>query len=490
MKKESKEVLWIGCVPNIYQLNEEQKAILIKKLNQRGYFPVLCDEETDKLHFRSFCKGVIWPLFHYYGEADVVPFDEKEWKGYSYLNFLVAECVNYLFQEGDIILVQDYPLMLVPNMLRKRIPSAQIGFFLQIPWPSCEIYRRLTFRNEILLGLLGADLIAFQSFSYARNFTSSCTRILGLTIANHMSGVELDGQFIRVDVIPTGIDSEYYLKIINSLEFHSKKEELMKNFKGKKLIVSKDRVELKSGILLKLKAFECFLKTYPEYRESVVLFQECSSNEDVLSTKNYKKHLEDIEKLIGSINGAYSTLQHTPICYSSINHSPEELLTIFSCADAALITPTRDGMNLMSHEFVISQIGKENPGPIILSEFTGAAQCLRSALLINPWDIPGVVSAIHEALCMPVEEKVIREKHNSDYIRNYTARQWIISLLAEVTNSNRHSPCDRRDLPEDHVISSYWRVTQTFFSIRNNFIIISPIKNSLFLIMKNVWMRT
>lgn len=467
MKRESREVLWIGSVPSLAQYDEVQQLHAIEKLNSQNYYPVIIDTETNKKYFTNFCKGVLWPLFHYYGEADIVPFQEMDWEAYCTVNRYFADTIEKVYKLGDIVLVQDYQLLLVPNMLREKIRQAHIGLYFQIPWPSSEIYRRLTVRNSILRGMLGADLIAFQTFSFARHFFSACVQILGLRISHDMSGVEVNGQFIKVEVIPTGIDTRGYIEILTSKEFERKKKEIKKNFAGKTLIVSQDRIEIKSGLMLKLNAFKKFLQVYPEYRESVVLFQACTTNNDCMESQKYIKMVDDLEELIGSINGQYSTINHTPIIYSKQRQSIQDILAVFSCAGAGLITPTRDGMNLVSHEFIVSQFNSPLPAPLILSEFTGASKLINNAIIVNPWDEEEMVAAIHEALVMSPEEKVLRQTANIEYVRSNSARHWIISLLREITMSDRYSTVnfEHHVLNIEEVMSAYWKADQKLFFI-------------------------
>lgn len=429
LKKQGVQTVWVGhpaLLGDVTDVSEREK--IKEKMYERSQFvPVFIPQEIASSHFGDFCKGVIWPLFHYYEQHR--PDSQQSsasWNGYNTVNQLFAETVASIYQEGDLIFIQDYHLMLLPSLLRKLLPNAKIGFFLHIPWPSSELYRSLPVRNQIIQGLVGADLIGFQAYAYVRHFVSACTRLLGLNITDQ--GVETKGgHVVKLEVFPAGIDPSICLRTLESESAQARKEELKKAFEGKKILVSRDRLEYTKGIPRKLKAFEAFLEAYPAWKGKVILYQECRPNTEVIKGKPYAELTEEVDKLVGSINGKFGTISYTPVHYLSKNLKWEDSCVLFALADGALVTPLRDGLNTTSHEFVVCQ--QQKMSPIILSEFAGSAHCLSGAVLVNPFDQKEIVKAICKALEMSEEQKKVRHRHNFDYVLSHDALYWITSFL-------------------------------------------------------------
>jgi len=424
-----REVIWVG-----YNGTSSPSEFPGEPYQTENVVPVYIETEMAKSHFGGFCKGVIWPLFHYYEDVQE-HFSSENWKSYQMVNQLFAEAVISAYRDEDDIFIQDYHLMLLPALLRKKLPQAKIGFFLHIPWPSSELYRSLPVRNEILLGLLAADIIGFQTYPYGRHFFSACTRLLGFYSDDR--GVRTpNGHVARVEVDPVGINPRECADTLAKGDVQERIEQLRKLFEGKKIIVSRDRVEYTKGIPCKLRAFEAFLEAHPEWREKVVLFQECRPNTEVDRASNLELTTE-IERLVGSINGKFGSINYTPVHYLCQQLKWEETCALFSVADGALITPLRDGMNLTSHEFISCQ--KDKMSPLILSEFAGSAQSLSGAVLVNPWDQKQMVKSIYKILTMPDDQKRIRHKHNYDYVVSHDSHYWITSFLKSLSKAVEHS---------------------------------------------------
>lgn len=443
---QGRNVLWVGC-PNSGSRYE----------NDSRFVCIHLDPELARLHFSVFCKGLIWPLFHYY-EKTYEDFSPEAYIAYKTVNQKFADIVASVYREGDLIFVQDYHLMMVPAMIREKVKGAKIAFFLHTPFPSSEIYRTLPVRSELLHGLLGADIVGFQTYPYLRHFLSSCTRLLGLSVTDATSCQKLEaspGHFTTVEVIPVGIDPDIIISTTSAEATKAKIQELKQAFAGKKVIVSRDRIEHTKGIPLKLRAFEAFLEQYPEWVGKVVLYQECRPNLEVTSrgAQSYLSLVEEIEQLVGAINGKFSTMDYIPIHYLNKHLKWEDTCALFCAADVALITPLRDGMNLTSHEFVVCQEG--NYGVLILSEFAGSAQCLSGAILVNPWDIRGVVKSMHSALTMPLDKRMVRHKHNLDYIRNHNTSGWVKGLLKHLLHTEVEQPETVLPLDSQVVLDAY-----------------------------------
>lgn len=304
--------------------------------------------------------------------------------------------------------------------------SIKIGFFLHTPFPSSEIYRILPVRREILLGILHCDLIGFHTYDYARHFLSSCTRILGLpTMPN---GAEFEGRYVHVGTYPIGIEPSQFE---DGLERESVKERiksLQRRFEGVKIIVGVDRLDYIKGVPQKLHALETFLQDHPEWIGKVVLVQVAvPSRQDV---EEYQNLRATVNEAVGRINGRFGTVESMPIHFLHRSVSFDELCALYAISDACLVTSTRDGMNLVSYEYIACQ--QQRAGVMILSEFAGAAQSLNGSLICNPWDAFAVSDAIHEALTMPANVRRENFEKLSRYVKKHTASWWGLSFVNDL----------------------------------------------------------
>ena len=351
----------------------------------------------DQSRWRTYAEHELYTILHYKQNE---PADgraaRKSWADYYRMNKLFADRILELYSPGDIVMVHDYQLMLLPSLLRQRLPNIYIGFFLHVPFPSSEFYRCLSRRKEILEGVLGANMIGFQSFSYSRHFSSCCTRILGFDSSS--AGVDAYGAHVAVDVFPIGINSvSTKRQAFESPEVEERIKLIREMYAGKKLIVGRDRLDAVRGVVQKLQAFEMFLEKYPEWREKVVLIQVTSPSPVVSDggVNTQEKMVNKISDLAAKINGTYGSLSFTPVRHFPQYLPSEEYFALLRLADVGLITSVRDGMNTTSMEYVVCQ--RENHGPLILSEFSGTAGSLSGAIHINPWDLGGVADAINRA---------------------------------------------------------------------------------------------
>jgi trehalose 6-phosphate synthase/phosphatase len=364
------------------------------------------DEKSDEAvlkeqgRWRKYAEHELYTLLHYKQNP---PADgraaRKSWADYYRMNKLFADRIMEIYKPGDIINIHDFYLLLLPSLLRQRLPSVYVGFFLHVPFPSSEFYRCLSRRKEILEGVLGANMIGFQSYSYSRHFSSCCTRILGFDSSS--AGVDAYGAHVAVDVFPIGINAaSTQRQAFGDPVIQEKIKGIRDMYPDKKIIIGRDRLDAARGVAQKLEAFEMFLDKNPQWRDKVVLVQVTSP-----SSVQADKQPEDDEKmankisdLVARINGTYGSLSFTPVRHFPQYLNKEEYFALLRLADVGLITSVRDGMNTTSLEYVICQ--KENRGPLILSEFSGTAGSLGGALHINPWDTSGVAEAINEALNM------------------------------------------------------------------------------------------
>ncbi|RUP48961.1 glycosyltransferase family 20-domain-containing protein [Jimgerdemannia flammicorona] len=423
--KKMMSFTWIGW-PGIHVPEEDRKVVQERLLHEHSTMPVFVEDDLADAHYNGFSNSILWPLFHYHpGE---ISFDEEWWEAYKMVNELFAEAIDRVLQDGDLVWVQDYHLMLLPALLRKRTTkkNVRIGWFLHTPFPSSEIYRILPVRKEILLGVLDADLLGFHTYDYARHFLSSCTRILGLsTLPN---GVEFEGRTVHVGTFPIGIDPEKFVDGLKEERIQSRIRVLKEKFKDCKIIVGVDRLDYIKGVPQKFHAMEVFLSQHPEWVGKVVLVQlAVPSRQDVDEYQNLRN---TVNELVGRINGQYGTIEFVPIHFMHRSIGFDELVALYAVSDACLISSTRDGMNLVSYEYIAAQ--QDNHGVLILSEFTGAAQSLNGSIIVNPWNTEELANAIHEAVTMPDELRRTKHQNLYRYVTKYTAAYWGLSFVNEL----------------------------------------------------------
>jgi len=415
--------IWIGWPGvSLEEISWSDKRRIEEILAVRNLYPVFLTKQDMENYYYGFCNRIIWPLFHYFPEK--VHYEAKYWETYVHVNKIFAEAVIHIYRPGDIIWIHDYHLMLLPEMLRKELgDEVPIGFFLHIPFPSSEVFRLLPWRKEILYGVLGADLIGFHTYDYVRHFLSSIRRLLGF---EHILGkVSVNGRMVKVDAFPMGIDYEHFLKILNSSKVEEKSKSIEKIFKGLRIILSVDRLDYSKGIIQRLKAYRLFLEKYPEYTGKVILMLIVSPSR--VGIEEYAELKRQIDEIVGEINGKFSTLGWSPITYIYRFISLEELLALYRIAEVALITPLRDGMNLISKEYIASKI--DSTGVLILSEGAGASSELVEAIIVNPNNIEEVANAIKTALEMPKDERIRRLRSMQSRIKRYDIHRWIRDFL-------------------------------------------------------------
>ena len=382
----------------------------------------------DQSRWRRYAEHELYTLFHYRQNGPDDGRSEKtSWNDYMHMNQAFADRILQVYQPGDIVWIHDYHLMMLPSMLRQRIPNIYIGFFLHIPFPSSEYMRCLPRRKEVLTGALGATMIGFQSYSFSRHFNSCCKRILGFESSS--AGVDAYGAHVAVDVFPIGID----VAAVQRAAFvdpviEQNMKALTQLYAGKKIIVGRDRLDTVRGVSQKLMAFEIFLEKYPEWRDKVVLIQ-VTSPTSVMEEKVDGAHKVElkISNLVSRINGRFGSLSHSPVQHYPQYLSSQEYFALLRVADVGLITSVRDGMNTTSLEYVICQ--NHHYGPLILSEFSGTAASLGNAMHINPWDLGGVADALKEALEMPELQKRHDHEKLYNYVTTHTVASWVNSFL-------------------------------------------------------------
>jgi len=422
--------LWIGW-PGIAsdELSPADKVAITRKLQTYGCYPVFLTQEQVNKFYAGYANDTIWPLFHYF--QSYAQYDNAYWLAYKEVNAVFKKAIVRHADPHASIWVHDYHLMLLPKLLREALPSGTIGFFLHIPFPSYEIFRMLPNRTQVLEGLLGADLVGFHVYDYARHFLSSVLRILGIE-SSHGS-VIMGDRVVKADAFPIGIDYEKFVKALSDEATIKEMELVQKHYQGQKILLSVDRLDYSKGIMKRLEAFEQFLQENPSYLKKVVLVIVAVPSR--IEVETYKELRDDIEKAIGRINGAFGTVDWTPISYQFKNLPFEQVVALFAKADVALLTPLRDGMNLVAKEYVAAK--QRTPGVLILSEMAGAVDELPEALRINPNDIASIVAAIKTALSMPKKEQLVKLESMQHRLSQYTVQRWASDFIEQLEKSKR-----------------------------------------------------
>ena len=407
------------------------------------YVAVEIPARISRAFYEGYANDTLWPLFH--GLVSRVTFDPAFWHAYRDANERFAAAVVERLKPGDLIWVQDYQLLLVPQLIREARPDARIGFFLHIPFPASEAFRVLPQREEILRGMLGADEIAFQTHGHLHDFRRSLLQVLGLE--SRMDRVLPEGRSVRLEALPIGIATEEWVALSQQRDVRRRIDELRARHAGRQLIVSVDRLDYTKGIPERLKTFRRLLRGSPEWRSKVTLIQVAVPSRERVPA--YAELRREVAELVGEVNGDVGTPEWQPIVYLRRSVARSELAALYGAADVCWVGPLRDGMNLVAKEFVASQ--RERDGILVLSEFAGAAQELGEALRINPYDEEGTASVITRALEMPPDRR--RERMNAmfDRIRRDDAVAWserFLSSLRAITAEDRRDAATERPEPD------------------------------------------
>ena len=411
-------MVWIGW-PGIAsdELSANDKKEITKELKKRGCLPVFLTAEEIELFYEGYANDTLWPLFHYFPSYMVN--HDRYWNAYKKVNEHYRDAVCEVAKADASILVQDYQLMLLPRMVRDQLPDSLIGYFHHVPFPSYEIYRLLPQRRELIEGLLGADLIGFHIYDYARHFLSSCLRTLGMS--HEYGTLHVDERIVKVDSFPIGIDYNRFEAMRADKELQARATELREAYDGQHIILSAgDRLDYSKGLPERLNAYHRFLEDNPEYLGQVVLIFQVSPSR--MGVETYQRLHERLEQMVSRINGEFGTAEWQPIVYQFQNLSPEELVSLFMAADVSLVTPLRDGMNLVAKEYIAAQA--DHPGMLILSEMAGAADELPEAILVNPNNTLAISKAITRALTMSENNRQTRVNAMQRRIRDYPIQRW------------------------------------------------------------------
>lgn len=418
--------IWIGW-PGMNVPNNEDKKEIKKNLATENMRPVFLTATEIEEYYEGFSNETLWPNFHYFNQYIV--FNEDQWKTYQRVNKKFAKEIAEILEPEDTVWIHDYQLLLLPQLIRELSPNATIGFFLHIPFPSYESFRLLPWRREILEGMLGADFLGFHTYDDMRHFLSSVNRLAGL--GNSNSRINVDNRKVLVDALPMGIDYDKYEASASNPETISREVRYRTGIGDQRLMLSVDRLDYSKGIPQRLKAFELFLERNPAFRGKVSLIMLVVPSRDKVG--KYKELKEEIDLLVGRINGNHGKMDWTPIHYFYRSFPLTALSAFYRMADVALVTPMRDGMNLVCKEFIASKLDKK--GVLILSEMAGASKELSDAILINPNNLEQMVKAIKRALEMPEAKQKANMVAMQRSIKKYNIHHWVNIFMERLATS-------------------------------------------------------
>jgi trehalose 6-phosphate synthase/phosphatase len=428
--------LWIGW-PGPGSLSAAQQSALDDQLAARGIVAVHLTHDEVRQYYEEFSNGVLWPLFHYL--LDRLPLGASSWSTYQAVNRRFADAVIACYRPGDLIWVHDYQLMLVPEMIRRQLPEARVGFFLHIPFPSAEVFRILPWRRQILAGLLGADLIGFHTFSYQQHFTAAVSE---LTAGEpDEDGVWLEDRRVRFGVFPMGIDADAFTTLAASPAVDAAAAELKAQAGGRAIFLGVDRLDYTKGLPRRLLAFEALLQD-DTLRDRIRLVQVAVPSREAVPS--YQEYRSEVDGMIGRINGTYGTISAVPIHYLYQSVTPEQLVALYRAADVMLVTPLRDGMNLVAKEYAAARV--DGGGVLVLSEFAGAAEELQEALTVNAYDTDSIADAMRRALAMPESERRRRMRALHSRVAAYDVHRWAQHFVEMLASD---PPSDRRATPDE-----------------------------------------
>ncbi len=440
LRAVSGESVWIGWPGTV--VPESLEPAVTKRLQRDNLVPVYLTAEEEEDFYGRVCNDTLWPLFHYF--ADRLRITPEAWQHYVEVNERFANAILERCGPDTRVWVHDFHLMLVPAMLRRRSPDLSVGFFLHTPFPSSEVYRLLPERESLLRGVLGSDYVSFQIGDYARHFRSSCLRVLGLD--SRPDSLEVASRRVGLGVDPIGIDVQGFRSTLADSETARLYAQLEQQYEGRRLVLGVERLDYTKGIPQKLLAYERFLERDPTLARTTTMLQVLVPSR--LESPEYRAQRDEIELLIARINGHFGQPGNTPVEYLHRDISKPGLVALYRRADVMMVTPLRDGMNLVAHEYVLCQTEPGPPGrwrgALLLSEFAGSAQVLPGALLVNPWDVNSVVDQLGTALELGPRERRRRLETMSKRVEALDCRRWADGFLTRLARNSRR---DRRRKP-------------------------------------------
>ncbi|MBI1365775.1 MAG: trehalose-6-phosphate synthase [Alphaproteobacteria bacterium] len=396
----------------------------------------LSEEERQGFYY-SYSNSLLWPVFHY--RNDLARFVEDDFRIYSAVNDRFARLVSARAREGDIVWIHDYHFLLLGAALRRAGWSGRTGFFLHIPFPPPELFRTVPQHHEIAEALCACDVIGFQSANDRANFVRYLEEYCDARAEQESGFVKAFGRRVKIDVYPIGIDVESFRASVSSDAAQAAIRRLRRGVGERQHVIGVDRLDYSKGLPERFAAIGRLLDDYPEARGKMTMTQIAPPSRS--SVEEYQELRNELDALSGRINGDYGDLDWTPLRYLVRGYQREELAGLYSVSRVGLVTPLRDGMNLVAKEYVAAQ-DPDDPGVLILSEFAGAAEQLSEALLVNPYDSAGLAAAINAALHMPLDERRARWKRLFETVRQYDIAWWREKFLADLRDGDAAGPRD------------------------------------------------
>lgn len=424
-----------------------------------GYHAVELPAKVSEGFYEGFSNATLWPLSHHF--PTLVRFDPAAWDAYVEANRRFRDVVVARMRPGDLVWVHDYQLMLLPKLIREAVPDARIGYFHHIPFPSSAVFRVLPRRRELLEGLLGADLVAFHTYSYLQHFRHSVLRLLG--VESQMEQVESDGRAVSLRAMPIGIAPEQFTDLLDDdRQTKLRLAEIREQNRDKRLLLAVDRLDYTKGIPERLRAFRRLLEREPSLRGRVVLVQVAVPSREQVPT--YRRLRREVDELIGQLNGEFATPDWAPIVYIRRGIPRAELAALYAAADVAWVAPLRDGLNLVAKEYVACKRGGD--GALVLSEFAGAAAEMGEAFMVNPYDEEQTADTIARALDTPVEERKERMQALYARVTRNTVYAWgdhFLEALTAPTGDGARLPGAPERLPAGAVEAACARAERRLF---------------------------
>jgi trehalose 6-phosphate synthase/phosphatase len=419
--------VWMGFETDkeVVRQLREQKGSLLKTLSLH---PVAIDKKIYDRYYDNFSNDVLWPLFHY--ESENTFFVREHWEAYKAANVKMAEEILKIAGPNDTVWIHDFHFLLLPALLKSKNPKLKVGLFLHVPFPTSEMFRQLPVRNEILKSMVSCDLLGFHEHSYLRHFTVAIKNRLGIDSTFYRAQIE--SHTLHLGVYPISIDGDELKSQANSKEVKDQEAKFYNTIQASFLVLGIDRLDYTKGLDLKLRGFYRLLHKYPEVRGKIKLLQVAIPTRT--KVRSYIRLKKRVDQLVGMINGEFGQPGYNPVSYIFNSVSQRDLLALYRRAECLLVTSKRDGMNLVSMEYVVAKDLK-NPGVLVLSEFAGAASILAGALIVNPWDEDSVADAIYQSYQMDSAERLDRMQTLQKILTKYSATQWAKSFLKDLENS-------------------------------------------------------
>lgn len=417
------DYLWVGW-PGMEIAAELRDGVRDKLLKEFKCWPVFLPDDVMDRFYSGFCNRTIWPLFHYF--PMLTSYEEQQWECYNDVNNFFALSLAEIIKSDDIIWIHDYQLMLLPELIRERFREAAVGYFHHIPFPSFEIFRLLpgAWRSKLINGLLGSDLAGFHTVDYTHHFLKCVSRIANLD--NSLGKISHGGRVTKADTFPIGIEFARFNDSSQQEDVRAEIDKLRSSFAGKKVILSIDRLDYTKGIVNRLDGYRAFLEKHPELREKVILLSVIVPSR--VKVAQYQAMKKQTEEMIGEINGKYGSIEWTPVVYQYKSISFAHLAALYTLSEIALVTPLRDGMNLVAKEYAACK--KNTDGVLILSEMAGAANELTDAVIMNPNNRESYVEALEKAMNMPYDERRSRLDSMRRRISEYSVCEWAEDFLS------------------------------------------------------------